>query len=74
MKISKTTAIDAAGWLKLYPTPAEAAHQVGVQLTAIRPYGSRDLERVRDVLNFCVSYNDAVQARRVATLLDIATR
>lgn len=73
MTITKTTAIEAAGWLKEYGTPAAAAHQVGVQLTAVRPYGSRDLERVRTALNFCVSYDEGIQARRIACLLAIAS-
>jgi hypothetical protein len=58
--------------LKLYPTPHEAAHQVAVQLTAIRPYRARDLEAVRSALEHCVSYNEPIQAARVASLLAMA--
>lgn len=72
MTITKATAIEAASWLKAYDTPAAAAHQIGVQLTAIRPYGSRDLEAARAALNFCVSYHEDVQARRIASLLATA--
>ena len=73
MKITKATAIEAVAWLnRSAGDPCAAQHEVAVQMTAIRPYVSRDLEAVRAALNFCVSYNDDTQARRVAQLVALA--
>lgn len=72
MTITKKAAREAMGWLRLYPNPVEAQHQVAVQLTAIRPYTSRDLEQIRAILNFCISSKADIQAKRLATLTELA--
>jgi len=52
MTITANTARDVLARLDLYGTPAAAAHQCDVELTAIAPYTSRDLEASRAALRW----------------------
>lgn len=51
LTVTPETAQRTLGLLDMFGTPEHAAHQINIQLAAIRPYGDRASERVLMVLN-----------------------
>lgn len=62
LHISPATATRILGLLNMFETPARAAHEVRVQLTAIRPYSDRASERVLSVLDKMAGWPDLAKA------------
>jgi hypothetical protein len=68
MRITKPTAIRAAGLLNMFETPEAAMRQVFVQLEAIRPHRDHELSRVADVLCHVARFEGDRRDRLIAQL------
>ena len=69
--ITRAVAIEVNAYLTQYETPEAALHQARVQLAAIRPYTSRDLSRVIDMLLHLIAH-PAKLDKNLATIRAIA--
>ena len=54
--ITRATALEVNAYITRYETPEAALHQARVQLASIRPYTSRDLSRVIDMLQHLIAH------------------
>ena len=72
-EVSKTTAARVLGCLDTYESPERAAHEIQVQLDAIRPYTDRQSEAVLAVLRKLARWDAEKRARNVDTLRGIVS-
>lgn len=72
MTITTETAREAIARITAYGTPEAAWHSIHVDLTAIRPYTSRDLSRAADALATVITASPEHRAARLADLHALA--